>query len=93
MSFLSDIALGVASIFWAVMWAYATLLILYVFLEDTDSMYFQPMRISLDRFVDTLGMGWLKPLHDMDVARRRIVSYSLFVLVTIGVGLVLWSAG
>ncbi|MEM6445580.1 MAG: hypothetical protein AAFY57_08745 [Cyanobacteria bacterium J06642_2] len=92
MSLLSEIALVTASIFWAVMWAYATLLILYAFLEDTDSIYFQPMRMSLDRFVDTLGMGWLKPLHEMNVAQRRAISYGLFVLVTIGVGLLLWSA-
>ena len=77
----------------AALWAYTTLLVLWVLLEDNDSLYAYPMRTALDRFVDTFGMGWLKPLHQLHISERRPLSYGLFAAVTVAIGLLLWISG
>lgn len=82
------VALG--SVLWGGLWGYTTLLVFQVYLEDTGSDYQYPMQLALDRFVDLLGMGWLKPLHRMEIQRRRWFSYGLFALITVGVGVLLW---
>jgi len=68
---------------WAGLWAYATLLVMYVILEECDSVYTYPMRLSLDRFVENLGLRWLKQLHRLPLAERRRMSISLLVVVTL----------
>jgi hypothetical protein len=86
---LFDLLAAVSIIFWSGLWAYSTLLVLLVIMKETESMYAYPMRMALDRFVDALGFSWLKPLHDLQLQRLRLISYSLFGVVTLGVGIVL----
>lgn len=69
---------------WAGLWAYATLLVIYVILEESDSLYTYPMQLSLDRFVENLGLAWLKQLHRLPLADRRRLSISLLGVVTLG---------
>lgn len=70
-------------IVWAGLWAYATLLVIYVILEESDSVYTYPMRLSLDRFVENVGLAWLKELHRLPLVDRRRLSIGLLVVVTV----------
>ncbi len=70
-------------IVWAGLWAYATLLVVYVILEESDSVYTYPMRLSLDRFVENVGLAWLKQLHRLPLVERRRLSIGLLVVVTV----------
>jgi hypothetical protein len=70
-------------IVWAGLWAYATLLVIYVILEESDSVYTYPMRLSLDRFVENVGLAWLKQLHRLPLVERRRLSIGLLVVVTV----------
>jgi len=70
-------------IVWAGLWAYATLLVIYVILEESDSVYTYPMRLSLDRFVENVGLAWLKELHRLPLVERRRLSIGLLVVVTV----------
>ncbi|MGK7907921.1 MAG: hypothetical protein AB4040_11960 [Synechococcus sp.] len=74
----------------AMLWAYSTLMVFWVLLEESNSIYSTPMRSALDRFVDTFYLGWLKPLHQLHISERRPLSYGLFVAVTIGIGVLLY---
>lgn len=51
------------------------------------------MQAVLDRFVESLGLGWLKDLHAMQLQPLRRISYALFAAVTLGVVLMLWVLG
>ena len=70
-------------IVWAGLWAYATLLVIYVILEESDSVYTYPMRLSLDRFVENVGLAWLKQLHRLPLVERRRLSIGLLVVVIV----------
>ena len=72
------------------LWAYSTLMVFWVLLEDSESIYTGPMRVALDRFVDTFGMSWLKPLHQLHISERRPISFGLFAAVTVGIGVLLY---
>ncbi len=85
---LYQLLLGMTSVLWGGLWGYSTLLVILVFMKETESFYAFPMRAALDRFVETLGFGWLKPLHDLGLTHLRLVSYALFGSITLGVGLV-----
>ena len=74
----------------AALWAYSTLMVFWVMLEDSDSMYTRSMHSALDRFVDMFGLGWLKPLHKLHISERRPISYGLFAAVTVGIGFLLY---
>ncbi|GAB4215321.1 MAG: hypothetical protein OHK0012_15220 [Synechococcales cyanobacterium] len=73
-----------AIVFWAGLWAYATLLVVFVILEEADSTHAYPMRMALDRFVDNLSLPWLRGLHRLPLPQRRRLSFALMVLVTLG---------
>ena len=70
---------------WGGLWGYSTLLVTLVWMREQDSDYVYPMRIALDRFVESLGLGWLKPLHSLGLEQQRLIGYGMFQLVTIGV--------
>ncbi|MEN9252778.1 MAG: hypothetical protein Q6L49_10095 [Thermostichales cyanobacterium HHBFW_bins_127] len=74
-------------ILWAGLWAYATLLVIDVILEETDSLYRYPMRLSLDRFVEQVGLPWLKQLHRLPLPERRPFSIGLLLVVTLATAL------
>ncbi len=84
---VNQLVLGISAILWGGLWGYSTLLVALVFMEETESLYAYPMRAALDRFVDTLGFSWLKPLHGMQLSRLRFISYGMFGLITLGLGL------
>ncbi len=82
------VALG--SILWGGLWGYSTLLVFDVYLELTGSDYHYPMQLALDRLVELVGLGWLKPLHRLELQQRRWFCLALFGLITLGVGVLLW---
>ncbi|MEN9225057.1 MAG: hypothetical protein Q6L60_09220 [Thermostichus sp. HHBFW_bins_43] len=90
---LEPILIGLSAVLWGSLWGYATLLILLVNFKESESVYAYPMQTVLDRFVDSLGLGWLKTLHAMQLKPLRRVSYALFGAVTLGVALMLWVLG
>jgi hypothetical protein len=87
---LPQLILSLALVASGGLWAYSTLLVFFIYLEETDSFYFYPMRMALDRFVEAMGLGWLKPLHGLQLSQRRSLSYCLFGLVSLGVAFLLW---
>ncbi len=86
---LSEILLGFTALLWGGLWGYSTLLLVLVFMRETESLYAYPMRSALDRFVDTLGFPWLKSLHQLQLERLRWISYVMFGLVSVGISVML----
>ena len=74
----------------ATVWAYSTLMVMWVILEDAESMYARPMRPAMDRFADTFYLSWLKPLHELELEERKPISLGMFGLVTISISLLIW---
>jgi hypothetical protein len=75
----------VTALLWGGLWGYATLLIALIWMREQDSEYAYPMRIALDRLVESVGCNWLKPLHSLSLERQRLIGYGLFGVVTVGV--------
>lgn len=92
MLMLEQTFLLVAIVIWGLLWGYSTLLVLLVFMKETDSLYAYPMRTALDRFVESVGCGWLRTLHSLQLAQLRLISYLMFGLVSVGVALTLFLA-
>ncbi|ABC99913.1 hypothetical protein CYA_1759 [Synechococcus sp. JA-3-3Ab] len=92
-SMLEPILIGLSAVLWGLLWGYATLLVLLVNFKEQGSVYAYPMQAVLDRFVESLGLGWLKDLHAMQLQPLRRISYALFAAVTLGVVLMLWVLG
>ncbi|MEN9203540.1 MAG: hypothetical protein Q6J46_12170 [Thermostichus sp. DG02_2_bins_29] len=90
---LEPILIGLGAVLWGSLWGYTTLLILLVNFKESGSVYAYPMQMVLDRFVESLGLGWLKTLHAMQLKPLRQVSYALFAVVTLGVAFMLWVLG
>ncbi len=82
-----QILIGLTIILWSGLWSYSTLLVVLVFMKDSESLYAYPMQVALDRFVDNLGFSWLKPLHKLEQTRLRQISYGMFGAVTLGLSL------
>jgi len=92
-SMLEPILIGLSAVLWGGLWGYATLLIVLVNFKENDSAYAYPMQAVLDRFVESLGLDWLKALHAMQLKPLRQISYALFGAVTLGVVWMLWVMG
>jgi hypothetical protein len=86
---LYQLLLSLAALLWGGLWGYSTLLIALVWMKETESLYSYPMQAAMDRFVDILGCGWLKPLHDLPQWQLRWISYGLFGFVSLGVCVVI----
>ncbi|MFT0787392.1 hypothetical protein [Synechococcus sp. H55.10] len=92
-SMLEPILIGLSAVLWGGLWGYATLLIVLVNFKEQGSVYAYPMQVVLDRFVESLGLDWLKALHAMQLKPLRQISYALFGAVTLGVVWMLWVLG
>ena len=90
---LEPILIGLSAVLWGGLWGYATLLIVLVNFKEQGSVYAYPMQAVLDRFVESLGLDWLKALHAMQLKPLRQISYALFGAVTLGVVWMLWVLG
>ncbi|MDX2271805.1 MAG: hypothetical protein NW237_07625 [Cyanobacteriota bacterium] len=86
---IEESLLAIAAILWGSLWGYSTLLIVLVLLQENKSLYAYPMRMALDRFVELLGFNWLKSLHQLQLTTLRLVSYGMFVIVSLGVSFLL----
>lgn len=93
MMMLEQALLLAAIVIWGLLWGYSTLLVMLVFMKETDSLYAYPMRVALDRFVESFGCGWLRTLHNLQLSQLRTISYSMFGVVTAGVALTLFLTG
>jgi len=89
---LEQALLMIAVVIWGLLWGYSTLLVMLVLMQETDSLYAYPMRAALDRFVESVGCGWLRTLHNLQLTQLRWISYLMFGLVTLGVALTLFLA-
>jgi hypothetical protein len=93
LAMLEPILIGLSAALWGLLWGYATLLVALVNFKEQGSVYAYPMQAVLDRFVESLGLSWLKELHAMQLQPLRRISYTLFAAVTLGVVFVLWVLG
>jgi hypothetical protein len=92
-SMFEPILIGLSAVLWGLLWGYATLLVVLVNFKEQGSVYAYPMQAVLDRFVESLGLGWLKDLHALQLRPLRQISYALFGAVTLGVAFMLWVLG
>jgi hypothetical protein len=92
-SMFEPILIGLSAVLWGLLWGYATLLVVLVNFKEQGSVYAYPMQAVLDRFVESLGLDWLKALHAMQLRPLRRISYALFGAVTLGVAFMLWVLG